>query len=419
MKKTLILGLGISGNAAAEFLLRRHHQVIGYDRNVVQSQEKSPGFFVCSDQEKIPWEEIEQVVVSPGIHPSHPLYRESLKRGLFIQSEVELGLPYLEGYLIGVTGTNGKTTVTLSIEHLLNHSGISTVALGNVGKSVCQYLNEEGKKNEKVFVIELSSFQLETMCSKVFDVGLILNITPDHLDRYGSMEEYAKAKLQLVSCLKKEGVLFLPERVKAKWSHLLKEETVKTFEEEGKRFLIDSSLADHERENALAAWLSCRLFPISEDQFFKGLKTFQKPNHRIQFVKEVNQVSYFDDSKGTNIDAVIQAVNTMKAKVILIAGGVDKGASYLAWKEPFLNKVKHIVVIGQAANKIEQELSPYFEIKHADGLSSAVKIASQLASIGDCVLLSPGCSSYDLFRDYVERGELFQQSIHSLDEGKP
>ena len=168
----------------------------------------------------------------------------------------------------------------------------------------------------------------------------------------------------------------------------------------------------HDKENVLAAWAMCRPFSVSNEEFCDALETFQKPHHRIEFICEIEGVSYFDDSKGTNIDAVIKAVEGMKGPVILIAGGVDKGASYLLWKEQFLGKVKQIIAIGAAAPKIYRELHPYFNIKIVDSIHAAVETAADIARKGDCVLLSPGCSSYDMFCNYIHRGQEFQRCVN-------
>ena len=170
----------------------------------------------------------------------------------------------------------------------------------------------------------------------------------------------------------------------------------------------------HDCENAVAAWVICSRLGVSSEAFSRGLETFRKPPHRIEWVREIGGVSYYDDSKGTNIDAVIQAVETMPSKVILIAGGVDKGFSYLPWKEFFGGKVKQIMAIGQAAEKMYQELHPYFAITRVDSFEKAVALAAVVAQKGDCVLLSPGCSSFDQFRDYAHRGEEFQKLVAEL-----
>lgn len=169
----------------------------------------------------------------------------------------------------------------------------------------------------------------------------------------------------------------------------------------------------HDRDNALAAWTLCQPF-MSGEVFSQALETFQKPPHRIEFICEIEGVRFYDDSKGTNVDAVCQAVGVMEGPIILIVGGVDKGASYTPWVQAFLKKVKRIIALGQAAPRIYKELNPFFEIECVDSLAAAVQNAAQKASKGDCVLLSPGCSSYDMFYDYAQRGREFQRCVRDL-----
>jgi UDP-N-acetylmuramoylalanine--D-glutamate ligase len=438
-KKTLVLGLGLSGTAAAEFLLEQKKATIGIDsnRNLLQTNEEirrlqAKGLLCQHDQEPIIWEEIELLVVSPGISQGHPIYQLAIQKGIKIIGEAELALPYFDCPLVGVTGTNGKTTVTLLVEHILNSAGIRAKALGNIGKPLCAYLLQPD--NTEAFVVELSSYQLETMQTPVFDAAALLNITPDHLDRYANMQEYAQAKFRLQDLLKPERSFYIQSRTAHAFSFLLHHPQPKLFGLETQCHLYcDRSaiycgekiefflplryreMGEHDFENILAAWALCRPFCVTKEQFSKALETFNKPPHRIEFVEEIEGVLFYDDSKGTNIDAVIQAVKAMKNQVILIAGGLDKGASYLLWKDHFLGKVKQIIAIGQAAPKIYNELHPYFNIKLADSLASAVKTAAQDASRGDSVLLSPGCSSYDMFRHYAHRGEEFQRYVRSIE----
>jgi UDP-N-acetylmuramoylalanine--D-glutamate ligase len=433
--KTLVIGLGVSGRAAARFLLKQGDRVIAVDRSlsifgtkeVVELQNR--GVQCQHDGEPIDWNGIESVVVSPGISPNYFLYRAALEKGIEITGEAELSLPHFKKPMVAVTGTNGKTTVALLVEHILNTAGIKAKALGNVGTPLSDYLIEPG--SEEAFVVELSSFQLETMRTPVFDAAALLNITPDHLDRYANMEEYAKSKCRLQTLMKKAGCFFVQDQIVKFFAPLLQspktfgmEKTSDLWTDQAKivyREKIECFLpiryremGRHDNENALAAWALCTPFSIQSEQFCKALETFRKPHHRIQFVREVDGISFFDDSKGTNIDAVIQAVKSMKGPVILIVGGVDKGASYLPWKEPFSGKIKQMIAIGASANKIYRELHPYFNIKFADSLASAVQAAASCAERGDSVLLSPGCSSFDMFRDYEHRGEEFQRQVHLL-----
>jgi UDP-N-acetylmuramoylalanine--D-glutamate ligase len=370
------------------------------------------------------------VVVSPGVPQTDALYQEALEKGIEVVGEAELALRSCRQKCVAITGTNGKTTVTLLVHHVLKSCGIKARALGNIGEPLSKYfLNRD---EDEVLVIELSSYQLETMKTPAFDAAVILNITPDHLDRYASMEAYAAAKWRLADCLKKGAPLYVHEQVLQTasprqevksygCSERAELSTDRLVVREGERVeyilpLRYRQAGVHESENALAGWALCKVLGVSPDAFCKALETFSKPPHRIEFVKEINGVFYFDDSKGTNIDAVIRAVEAMPSSVILIAGGVDKGASYLLWKERLQEKVRCIIAIGQAAPKIERELAVFYDIRRADSLEEAVKEASSIALPGECVLLSPGCASYDMFRDYAHRGEEFKRYINTLEE---
>ncbi|VHO02078.1 UDP-N-acetylmuramoyl-L-alanine--D-glutamate ligase [Candidatus Rhabdochlamydia sp. T3358] len=425
MKSTLILGLGKSGRAAAKLLLLHKKNVCAFDDYLGDLEEalclEELGLKRISDLGAICWEEIDQCVISPGVDPKHVIYRTAKNRGIPVVTEVELALPFISEPLIAVTGTNGKTTVALLVEHILSTSGICAKAVGNVGVPLCSYVLDS--KKAEVLVVELSSFQLETLDSPVFDQAAILNITPDHLDRYPDMQAYAKAKLRLQNCMKEKGSLFIQEKVVEQFGFLLEKNEYQTLDFYQKDLeYFSSSLyrecAEHERENTLAAWALCKPFGISHTQFKKALTTFCRPSHRLECIASIDGVDYYDDSKGTNIDAVICAVRAMKGKVILIAGGVDKGSSYTAWKRPFSGKVRQILAIGLAAKKIEQELHPFIPVICVDSMQSAVVMAKELAKEKESVLLSPGCASFDMFCDYAHRGKEFQYQVRLLRDGK-
>ncbi len=425
-KMSLVLGLGLSGRAAAELLLRKHQKVVGIDRNpsVLDSKELadlcSMGLSVQAESSAILWNQVKEVIVSPGISPHHPIYAEARGRGIAILGEAELALPYLNQRMLAVTGTNGKTTVTLLVEHILKKSGIQAKAVGNVGSPLCSELISPCQ--QETYVVEISSYQLETMKTKAFDAGVILNITPDHLDRYRSMEEYAQVKCHLQDLMKREGCLYVQSQVEREYGHLLKPGSYQMLEKDPPaRKRLDCLLVmnyrkigRHDIENTLAAWVLCQSCGVDWQSFCSGLLSFEKPPHRIAFVRHRQGVFFYNDSKGTNLDAVVQAVEVMRGPVILIAGGVDKGGSYLLWKAPFLGKVKQIIAIGEAAGKIEEELSPFFSVQKENSLASAVLLAAAIAQRGDYVLLSPGCASFDMFRDYEQRGEAFRRCVDLL-----
>lgn len=406
--KTLIVGLGKSGKAVYQLLAQEGEDVVGFDDNPALLKA------FCKEGKKGDshphLQQFDRVVVSPGVAQNHPLVLEAHQKGLDIVSEVELAFQRVDLPCIGVTGTNGKTTVTLLIEHVLKIAGRSAVALGNVGIPLASYVKKA--KPGDLLVVELSSYQLETLHSKKIDCGLILNITPDHLDRYPSMKEYAKAKCRLQELIKTSGSLWVHKSVEKEFGNLLTP-GFQTYEKAVDPIVPIGYplLADHDRDNILAAWIACKTFGVDPSTFSKALPTFQKPAHRIEFVTAKGGIDYFDDSKGTNIDATIKAVHAMPRQVVLIAGGVDKGASYVPWKTEFANKVKHIVALGQAAKQIACDLAPEFNVEVVADMKEAVEKASQKAQPGDAVLLSPGCSSFDMFRDYAERGEKFKQFV--------
>jgi UDP-N-acetylmuramoylalanine--D-glutamate ligase len=411
IKKVLIIGMGKSGQAAAAFVVSRGDAFVGVDRSG-EVRTKVPG--VVADA---PVSEFDLVIVSPGVSPTEPIYAEARRLGKEIVGEAELALSVLRQPCIGITGTNGKTTVTLLVEHILKSAGRKARALGNVGDPLSTYAIHPDP--EEILVVEMSSYQLETMARPVFDVAVILNITPDHLDRYPSMEAYAAAKCRIQGCLKPGAPLYVHLAVVREFGQLLQsrvrvcpESDVSAIQSQGIQWA-----GAHERENLLAAWAIVEGFGVTREQFIQAASSFQKPAHRIQFVGEVGGVRYFDDSKGTNIDAAIRAVDAMRGRVVLIAGGVDKGAPYLPWKKAFQGKVKKIFAIGEAAPKILQELGSEFPVELVGSLDEAVERAHAFAERGDDVLLSPGCSSFDMFRDYAHRGEEFQKSVRRLQKG--
>lgn len=410
--KTLIVGLGISGRAAADFLLQQGEEVIGMDAK----KENLAGclFPTVLQGDPLDFSQINRVILSPGISPSHYVVEEAKRLGIERIGEAELALRAMDNPILGVTGTNGKTTVALLTAHVLCAAGIKARALGNVGEPLTRFVPGE------VVVAEVSSYQLETMESRKLAGAVILNITPDHLDRYGSMQAYAEAKIRLGNLLKDGALFFIQEKAFFDFETLFQPHSAIIIKENLE--LLSSfpykHLSGHEKENAMAAFLLSSLMGLTAEQFAAGFATFKKPAHRIEFIGERNGVKYFDDSKGTNPEAAAAAIASMEGGIFLIAGGVDKGGGYAAWDVPFAQRIKKIFAIGQAAPKIAQELSHRFDIEIVATLERAVSEASRLAMPGENVLLSPGCSSFDMFRDYIDRGLAFQRSVQALGEQK-
>lgn len=426
----LVIGYGISGRSASKLLLQKGWQVTAMDRNA-QAIAPELGVNLVSEDNLADISLFNLAVLSPGIPSTNILVQKLLAQGIEVVGEIELAFRWLQQPVIGITGTNGKTTVTLLVAHVLDHSGIKARALGNVGVPLAAEVDKLGAHD--VVVAELSSYQLETLKRPLIDAGVILNITPDHLDRYGSMEKYAAAKYQLRNCLKLHGKLFVEERTYQEFKYLFDQDIcyrygydralafstdLKSVFKQGMRVCeLPQTLQGkpgHDVENFLAAYALCDTQGVTSQLFLRAYETFKKPHHRIEFVKTLSGIHFYDDSKGTNIDAVIRAVESMQGKTILIAGGVDKGAAYTPWIAAFGAKVKSIYAIGQAAGKIQNDLQEALSVHLCMDLNSAVQQAYAEASPGDNILLSPGCSSFDMFRDYVDRGEQFQASVHRL-----
>jgi len=425
-KPFLVVGLGVSGRSAVACLLHFGATVTAVDRNrsTLESQEvlalREKGVQLYHEDEITSLDPFGALVVSPGIPQTHVLYAKARAEGKIILGEIELACQLLEGTFLGITGTNGKTTVTLLVTHVLRHCGFNAIALGNVGTPLTQQCMQP-QNRDSIYVVELSSYQLETMHTPIISAGVILNVTPDHLDRYNSLEEYAEAKFQLLNCLTPNGVCYIEENCLREFGHLLKGREAQRYGYSADcEINIDIMPAhiqrkkSHDAENIMAAYALCAYVGVTNEQFFDALSSFKKPAHRIEFVREFKGITFYDDSKGTNLDAVVRAVESISGPIVLIAGGVDKGAPYTPWIEAFGGKVRAIFAIGQAAPKIQKDLAGAILVTLCVSLEEAVLKATNFAAAGETVLLSPGCSSFDMFKDYAHRGEVFQGIVKSM-----
>ncbi|MFA6501974.1 MAG: Mur ligase family protein, partial [Parachlamydiales bacterium] len=343
--------------------------------------------------------DIEKIIVSPGISPNHEIISEAIKRNIEVIGEIELGVLYLKNRCIGITGTNGKTTLTKLLAHIFNNNNKVAYALGNVGTPLTSYIDKFGR--DDIIVLELSSFQLETMKTKFLDAAVIINITPDHLDRYPSFKEYGIAKLNIINCLKDDKKLYTTKKIIKNYLSDNNKNEIKQVTEESENIAIKI----------------CLDFGIQKKDILNSIKTFQKDKHRIEFVREIKGISFYNDSKATNVHSVIFAVKKFKKPIILIAGGVDKGFTYKVWKRSFKNKVKTVLAIGQSREKIKNELKG-FDVLLCDSLKSAIDKAYALAQRNDNILFSPGCSSFDMFKNYEHRGDEFKKIVNGIEGEK-
>lgn len=402
--KALIIGYGISGKAAAQFLKAEGHTVLCVDKS---------GKADLLDTDLFSLKGFDLAVISPGISSAHPLVQRVEQQGIEMISEIELGLRHLKNKtLFAITGSNGKTTTALLTEHILCEAEKKAIALGNIGKGFSEFLLLPSQA--EIVILELSSFQLERIETKAFDAAIVLNIVPNHLDRHPSMQAYAQAKANIQKGLKEEGELFISEQVQKDFGdHFFK---AKIFEKEIAHLneLRYTQLEMPSKQSIQAAYLLCRRCGVTDTDFLRSLQTFKKPPHRIEWVAEINGVAYYNDSKSSNPSSVIHAVERFEKSMILIVGGVHKGASYSSWIEPFQNKVRSIIAYGKAAPIIEYELRAHFPIQVVGPFIEAVKCAKKEAKSGEIVLLSPGCSSYDQFENFEQRGDTFKSLVREV-----
>lgn len=421
MQKVVILGLGISGQSAIAYLSNSSSALIGVDR--FPEKCTLSGISLRSETDPIELEGVDFVIKSPGILNSHPWVQKALEKNIPITSELDLAFKELKKAcktVVGVTGSNGKTTTTLLITHILQKKGMKAVAAGNVGTPLLSQLNASAN----IYVVEMSSFQLESICpNPLMDFAMILNITPNHLDRHSSFEEYVRAKFCIQRCLKEGASLFMSSQVKMFSSYFrqggqqeffdLSKERVETIlplsYREGR-----SRLYPHDLDNFSAAYAIVSRLGVSDVEFSEAVASFQKPPHRVEFVRTWKGVEYVNDSKATSVDAVMKAVKAMPSRVVLIAGGVDKGGSFQEWIPLFRQKVACVFAMGDAARRMVKELTPDVNVVKVSSLEEGVEKASKAAQKGEIVLLSPGCSSFNQFKDYQERGDRFKEMVFAL-----
>ena len=401
--KKLIIGYGVSGKAAARFLEKMGKTIVAVDRSEEGALPDSPDFSL---------EGIDQVILSPGIPYKHPLVQKALELGIEIIGEIELGMRFLKNRAFGVTGTNGKTTTVLLMEHILKASGIKAKALGNIGKSLTGYLLNPDE--EEILLIELSSYQLETIQTPKMEGCFVLNISPNHLDRYPSFKAYVEAKALIQNCLIPGGDLFISKQVQREFGNLFP--SAKVFEKPVDILNMGcyTELMMPSSRTIEAAYLLCKRCGVTDMVFLDHLKMFKKPAHRIEWVAKIDGVAYYNDSKSSNVQSVIHAVEKVEGPLILIVGGTHKGSSYKPWIEEFKSKVRMIIAYGKAAPVIECELKNHFPMHVVDRFEDAIRWVKIEAKTHETVLLSPGCSSFDQFDNYKHRGEEFKRLVREV-----
>jgi UDP-N-acetylmuramoylalanine--D-glutamate ligase len=449
-KKVLVVGLGKSGLAAALFLRRQGAQVTVSDIRSAESLAKEipalleEGVMVeAGGHGLLTFRRQDLIVVSPGVPLDTPELVQARNFGRPVIGELELAARFLKGKILAITGSNGKTTTTALAGEILKETGLPTLVAGNIGVPVVGLIDESTEDTWSV--LEVSSFQLESTEKFHPRIAVILNITPDHLDRHGTLENYALAKERIFAAQDAGDFAVLnadnPRTAEAAarshapvfWFSAKHSVAQGAWVENGNmvyRSAPDAATeiilpiariplkGEHNVENVLAAVCAARLAGVAPSAIARAIENFKAVEHRLEYVDTINGVEYYNDSKATNVDATEKAVAAFPGDIHLILGGKDKGAPYSPLAALLRERVRAIYTIGAAAGIIESGLRGTVPIQSCETLANAVAAAAKAARPGDVVLLSPACSSYDQFENYEQRGRVFKQLVCEQREGK-
>ena len=448
--RIMVAGAGKSGIAATQMLLQLGADVLLFDSNVDLDVEKIKSNFPDTRQLLIKTGELKKndintvslCVISPGIDLETPFVKVLDQAGIPVWSEIQLAFQKDKGQLVAITGTNGKTTTTALTGAVMNKKFPGTFVVGNIGlpyTETCLQTNESS-----VTVLETSSFQLETISDFRPHVSAILNITPDHLNRHHTMEKYIAIKESITMnqtekdfCVLnyddpvlrefgqskelKSKVVFFSSRHMLDDGYYLRDGNIcRRLGGREEEIIMPVSdlqiIGQHNYENAMAAIAMGFCMDVPEDKICEACREFVAVEHRIEFVRERTGVRYYNDSKGTNPDASIKAIQAMPGPTLLIGGGYDKHSTYDEWVSEFEGKVKYLVLIGETRDAIAEccRKHGFDNVMYAESLEEAVKVCASYSEMGDCVLLSPACASWDMFKNYEERGRLFKKYVNEL-----
>jgi UDP-N-acetylmuramoylalanine--D-glutamate ligase len=378
------------------------------------------------------------MIVSPGVPNDSQVLKNARSKGIKLVSEIEFAYHYCKGKIIAITGTNGKTTTTSLCGHVFNTCGYKTHVAGNIGLAFSEIVLDV--KEGEFVSLEVSSFQLDLIENFKPSAALILNITPDHLNRYeNSLDKYAESKQKIYENQDDKDFLILNKDSNAVMKYLSKHKSKSIYfsldeEQNDGCFYADNEVVfksngkenfrcsrndinirgEHNLANAMSVICAAKLFNLDNEGIIKGLKTFESVEHRLELVREINEVKYINDSKATNVDSVWYALKSFDEPILLILGGQDKGNDYEQIKELVLQKVKKIYAIGSSAEKVDNFFHNDVKVEIKKSLEETVKSSSLEAKKGDVVLLSPACASFDMFNNYEHRGKVFKESVNKL-----
>ncbi len=439
----LVAGLGKTGLSIARYLRRNNKTFVVFDtRQDAPSLAEFKAAFpdIPVHLQTVPDEVLSQVtdiIASPGLSLDTPFIKQAISSGISVYGDIECLARETHAPIVAITGTNGKSTVTTLVGEMAKAAGFNVAVAGNIGTPVLDMLDDEHQYD--LWVLELSSFQLDLTYSLSPIVSTILNVTPDHLDRHHTLDAYVQAKQRIyhqakVALYNREDALTLPHETTEQnvisfggdvsqvgnWGLINQQGTVYLAKGVDCLMPVESLLIKgvHNWLNALAACALAEAAGISQQYIITVLKTFAGLPHRCQWVRSLDGVEWINDSKGTNVGATISAINgiggAMQGKIVLIAGGQGKGADFDELTQPIADFVRSVVLIGEDADKMEAALVNVVPIVRASTLDNAVALARTCAKPGDVVLLSPACASLDMFRDFNHRGELFASSVNGL-----
>lgn len=445
-KKVLVLGLGISGLSIVKALDKLQAEISVYDSKSEEeladffSKVKGIGLRKYLNNKKIDLGNVDLIVKSPGVPPNIPIIVEAKKRNIEIITDLELAYRVSPTEnIICITGTNGKTTTTTLTGDIFKNKGKNTFAVGNIGVGILDKIIDA--KEEDVFVIEASSFQLEDTKEFKPKISLILNITPDHLTWHGSLDNYIQAKKKAIINQEENDYTILNyndkilrdlgDKIKSNviWFSVEEKLNSGVYIEDGyivikeKDEIINVMKVEevnlpgkHNLENVLGSIGIAWAMKVDIESIKNTVKNFKGVEHRIEYVKTINEVSYYNDSKGTNPDSTIKAIEALDAPIILIAGGYDKGSEFHELIKSFNGKIKELILLGETREKIKKSGidNGFNNIHLVKDMKEAVKLSSELASLKDNVLLSPACASWGMYNNFEERGRDFKNSVYSL-----
>jgi len=439
-KRVLVVGMGRSGLAAVELLAGQGVRVLATDEKpLAELPQAAPALARAGADFRVQapavFEQAEVIVISPGVPADLPELEQARRRGVPVIGEMELAGQLLRGPIIGITGSNGKTTTTALTGHLLRAAGIPTQVGGNIGAAACGMV--AASRPEQWNVLELSSFQLETVASFRAAIGVALNVTPDHLDRHHDFAAYAAAKARLFERQTEQDYAVLNAgdptcgeysrrtRARVYWFSLegpvkpgmyLKDGRLWC---EGRAFLEARHIplrGRHNIENTLAAACAAQLAGASLEAVAEAAASFPGVEHRLEFVARAGGVDFYNDSKATNVDATLKALDAFEGGLWVILGGKDKGAPYTPLAEPLRSKARAVLLIGAAAPVIAEQLRGAVPLIESGTLEGAVRAAVRQAAPGEVILLAPACASFDQFDNYEHRGREFKRLVQQLGE---